>query len=368
MSQGVQHSDSVRHYDFIDALRGYAILGVIAVHASQVTPKWEGFIRRVIDQGQEGVQLFFVASALTLMMSWQVRQDGVWHFYVRRFFRIAPMFWLAIFFFECVSRFTLPATQVFLSASFLHGWHPNFFPSVVRGGWSIAVEMMFYVFFPLMAICIRGIWSAIFAFLAANILAYKILFFCWHRHADFWPGVPDAILWNFLHLWFPAQIPVFLVGFVLFYLLEVTNIRLPKWLVNTLLLLSVMMMVGMAIPIDPWSLFGEKLSLYTVYGMCFGVFAFSLAKGAFPVLVNRFICVLGKISFSAYLWHFFILTLLELTLSTALAQVLVYFNGIEWLFFCGFFPALVLLTAFFSSFTYRWVERPMIRFGNRLLQ
>ena len=80
-------------------MRGYAILMVMAVHASQVAVEWGGVGRTLVDQGAKGVQLFFVASALTLVMSWNSRNDGALKFYARRLFRVAPMFWLGIAFF-----------------------------------------------------------------------------------------------------------------------------------------------------------------------------------------------------------------------------------------------------------------------------
>ena len=65
-----------RHLDYIDALRGYAILGVVAVHASIAVPDLEWPLRFLAEQGARGVQLFFVVSALTLMLSWHARDDG----------------------------------------------------------------------------------------------------------------------------------------------------------------------------------------------------------------------------------------------------------------------------------------------------
>ena len=40
--------------------------------------------------------------------------------------------------------------HVLLTALFLHGWHPETINTVVPGGWSIAVEMSFYLFVPLL--------------------------------------------------------------------------------------------------------------------------------------------------------------------------------------------------------------------------
>jgi hypothetical protein len=62
-------STDTKHLAYIDALRGYAILGVIGVHASQSGAELAWPLQLLADQGARGVQLFFVVSALTLMLS-----------------------------------------------------------------------------------------------------------------------------------------------------------------------------------------------------------------------------------------------------------------------------------------------------------
>lgn len=93
-------SSRLRKYEFIDALRGYAILGVLMVHSAQSVRPNHAFLRSAMAQGSLGVQLFYIASALTLCLSWRFRSTQEGHptrdFYIRRFFRIAPMFYLAI--------------------------------------------------------------------------------------------------------------------------------------------------------------------------------------------------------------------------------------------------------------------------------
>jgi peptidoglycan/LPS O-acetylase OafA/YrhL len=169
---------SPRHYAYIDALRGWAILGVIVFHVSQYFPGLEYPLRTIVGEGARGVQLFFVISALSLMLSWHQRADGIAPFYVRRFFRIAPMFWLAIIFFVALDGFGprqwAPAGiswwQVVVTALFLHGWHPESINSVVPGGWSIAVEMTFYALFPLLVIACSSLARTI-AVLLLSVLA-----------------------------------------------------------------------------------------------------------------------------------------------------------------------------------------------------
>jgi peptidoglycan/LPS O-acetylase OafA/YrhL len=101
-------STDIRHLDYIDALRGYAILAVIALHSATLIPSLEWPFHLLAAQGARGVQLFFVVSALTLTLSWHSRAEGAGAFYVRRVFRIVPMFWVAIAFYVLVD---IPAVQ-----------------------------------------------------------------------------------------------------------------------------------------------------------------------------------------------------------------------------------------------------------------
>jgi peptidoglycan/LPS O-acetylase OafA/YrhL len=87
---------SPHRYAYIDALRGYAILMVIGVHSGFYFSNLPPSTTAIVSMGARGVQLFFVASAMTLFMSWKVRDDGAKAFYIRRLFRIAPMFYLSM--------------------------------------------------------------------------------------------------------------------------------------------------------------------------------------------------------------------------------------------------------------------------------
>ena len=79
------------------------------------------------------------------------------------------------------------------------------------------------------------------------------------------------------------------------------------------------------------------------------------------------ICLIGKVSFSAYLWHSVVLNLL--------------FRAPRWtkplgldnpengnLFYVGLFLGVTVVTVALSAITYRYVERPMIAIGNRVVK
>lgn len=93
-------SQPITNLKYIDALRGIAILGVMLVHSSFAVGAASSAARWLMTEGAYGVQLFYIASALTLCISWHARKAAesrpIRNFFIRRFFRIAPMFWIAI--------------------------------------------------------------------------------------------------------------------------------------------------------------------------------------------------------------------------------------------------------------------------------
>ncbi len=81
------------NYAYIDALRGWAILLVITCHATFSYPELPYPVHRLTELGWHGVQLFFLASCVTLLMSWhgEMARRGradTGAFFIRRVFRM----------------------------------------------------------------------------------------------------------------------------------------------------------------------------------------------------------------------------------------------------------------------------------------
>jgi exopolysaccharide production protein ExoZ len=123
----------IRTFDF---LRGLAILGVIIVHTSQSFSSGISIVDHFAGFGRFGVQLFFLISACTMCHMWKLREgesSPVINFYIRRFFRITPLFWLAIPLYLLVNTANknylglenIGELEVFLTATFFHGFWPT---------------------------------------------------------------------------------------------------------------------------------------------------------------------------------------------------------------------------------------------------
>lgn len=108
--------------------------------------------------------LFFVISAFSLFVSTTGRIDQPgWlnDFLTRRFMRIAPLFYLVALW----QAFALPMlvggdtpwAKLLLSMTFLFNFMPAEYGSIVWAGWSVGVEMMFYIILPLLLVSIRSL-------------------------------------------------------------------------------------------------------------------------------------------------------------------------------------------------------------------
>lgn len=377
MTSASSHSASMKELAlrYIDALRGYAILMVIATHVAIGAPMLSGVVRSLVDQGQRGVQLFFVVSAFTLITSWHHRHDGALRFYIRRFFRIAPMFWLAMVFFMFFSgwapRYWAPdgvtSSQIFLTSILMHGWHPTSFNSVVEGGWSIAVEFTFYLIFPILMLQIRNAKQAVLALVLFYVLSLVCMHYFYLYRALIWPDVTqDYLTWNLLNLWIVNQMPVFIVGLITYFLVERFHNNLSRWVYSVILYGSIFMLVVISLRPDPYNLFHELISIYLAFAICFGSMLFSLASGAGKFLVNRPVEYLGKISYSAYINHFIVLGILGGFITQSIDSVFPQI-GRALGFYMIYLVLVVFFTALLSSLTFNWIEKPMILLGKRLI-
>ena len=354
---------SVKHFDYIDALRAYAILMVIAVHVSQAFPDLPNWLSNLLSQGARGVQLFFVTSALTLSMSWVARSESVVDFYTRRLFRIAPMFWLAIVFFLWLGG-TGPSIyapdgigirHIAMTAMLVHGFWPDTITSVVPGGWSVADEVIFYALFPAtVPRLLNASWKTLIIVAVAAVILGAQLSRLLDGFSYLLPSSAQGVAGIYFFLWFPRQMPCFVFGIMLFKFSreqQLVPVAAAKW--TCALALALMLLV----PFIEGIRYALPLGLATTYAIAFSLFAFSLMYWRSSPLVGRPIMWVGKVSYSAYFVHF------------AVLHYLPAFRPTEWpaANVAYMYAIVTIVTVCISSMTYLMIERPMIRMGGALI-
>jgi peptidoglycan/LPS O-acetylase OafA/YrhL len=330
----------------LDALRGVAIAGAVLVHVTQLggTPAW---VTSFGAWGSRGVQLFFIVSAITLLSV--SRGMAPSQFFIRRFFRIAPMFYLAMVFYIALfgfgPRFYAPRgigpLDVALTATFLHGWNPNSADSVVPGSFSIGCEAMFYLTFPFLVAWITTLNRAAALFVASCALSISLYFI--------FPRVlsgPPALIRSFSYFVFPAQLPAFAMGFLVFFAVE-------KWRDDEAMkrvALIALPVIGLVI-IGLASIDSQYARFHLLGDVVLGALALALSLAPVRVLVNPIFGYVGMVSYSVYIIHF---AVIEAVRPFAAASPVVVALA---------YPIVMGVSILLASVTYRWIEKPMIAVG-----
>jgi peptidoglycan/LPS O-acetylase OafA/YrhL len=349
----------------IDQLRGVAILLVILVHVFQSQANIHRLLYSASDFGKIGVQLFFFLSAYTLCLSYSSRkEESVASFYIRRYFRIAPLYYTGIVIYYLVSSATKLNLHMILShhevftignvASnilFIHGLVPAANNTIVPGGWSIGTEMIFYLLFPAVYFVysrLKRISTVVvipfLMFLAAS--AFPVIL----QHFGIQP-FSDLFFYYFI----VNQLPVFALGMSYYFLEKAGYLSFSK---HASLLCFLVFIAGAYIGMYKLA---NNISLAVfLAGISFS-FLFRFFKESrleIPLLAK-----IGQLSFSIYIFHF----LFAWPLSYRIAELL---SGriYPYLIYLICYLTTLTLSIIVASVSEKLIERPGIELGKRIIR
>ncbi|MER9196494.1 acyltransferase [Mesorhizobium sp. M0152] len=288
-------------YAYLSALRGIAALWVISVHVAHMPqphmelPPWFDLY---VANGVWGVQLFFVVSTFSLCLmqpSHADEQRPLLGFALRRFFRIAPLFYLLVAF-TILSNFNpanfpLNVKTILSNVTFIFNLMPGYGyqTSIVLAGWTIGTEMMFYLIFPFVYARTKNVWSATAAMLISLAVA-KVF----SMTVSLFTTDPASYqLYSIFH-----HLPIFMFGFIAFWTLPLLKDRPNSKQIGVTLLASV--------PVQFYATAGGSVPFIEPYhwlGVMFASLVVGLALCPIRLLVNGATAWVGEISFSVYLVH-----------------------------------------------------------------
>ncbi len=164
----------------LDIMRAIAILMVLVFHSLVIVsplykiPVWGSMIHKVLalsePLGLLGVELFFVLSGFligTILIKVFIKSENygksdIFNFYVRRWFRTLPNYWLILLANLCIYQalqmdpFSADKLRYFLFLQNL--WSPQ--PAFFREAWSLAVEEWAYLTLPVVIFALSKIFKA----------------------------------------------------------------------------------------------------------------------------------------------------------------------------------------------------------------
>jgi len=355
--------EKVNHFAFVDALRGVAALYVMALHIALIPafkPAIPEALHNIILSGGSGVTLFFVISAFTL--SYSMRERGgeprpILAFYLRRIFRIVPLFyaWVLIAILINIHFLHLarpPLRLIALNVMFLFNFSPGTHNGIVWGSWTLGVEMMFYLIFPFIFLWCDGIRKAA-AFVGLALLG-SLGFYRYLLSTN----LPAATRESYFYTAFANHLPVFGLGVLTFlvferYIWRKTHSKVVGSI--TLASSTALWFLASKPPMTAWR--------WYLLAVAYAVLACGLGMMPVKAVVNRLTLFYGRISYSLYLNHLMVVF--------ALSPVYKWIYGLPlgtWSAFFSCFALTLGIVTPLSWLTYQWIERPGNRAGRWLIK
>jgi peptidoglycan/LPS O-acetylase OafA/YrhL len=304
----------LQRIECLDGLRGLAALWVLVGHCMLLT----GFYLPVMGQPDFGVDLFILLSGFLMVFQYQLRQNfedwgrlGTWaSFWTRRFFRIAPLFYLMlaagllagpIIYEDRVvidiflgrelqqpARYLdAGATNIALHATFLFGLLPSYAFRTPLPDWSLGLEMQFYAVFPFLILLMRKSSWPVTALLVSSMAATVV-----------WAMTRTGISYP-MPAFLPLKMHLFLCGMLTAAALGGSRKRLALYLGLVIMLA--------AIPIGGTQDL-QHMIVRTLIVLVFFALVHARVVGTISALLgSRPLYWLGELSYGVYLLHLLIM-------------------------------------------------------------
>lgn len=315
--------------------------------------------------GWAGVDLFFVLSGF-LIGTILIRNKQSPHyfstFYIRRFVRIVPNYYLLIGIFLLLLTIPYFSRSEFLHKSnnipwwsylvMVHNIYMGHLHSLgsdaVNVTWSIGIEEQFYLVYPLIVFVVPKKWIPFILGLA--ILMASVI----RGYYDHW--IPRYVL-------LPCRMDSIAFGALAAWFNEETD--MPKLVRKYSRWLSLVMLADIGLCLFLFLKYRDMgINRHFYLALFFsGCLVTALVyKETFygSLLRNRALTWIGQISYSLYLFHYLILFLLQYTLLNYEGGVMIS-NAKD----LSLTVLAMGLSVLFAWVVYRWMETPFVKFGKR---
>jgi len=330
----------------LDSIRALAVSMVLIFHVATRYPAetLDPVARTFLKYGFLGVDVFYPLSGflITRFLLAQDRPGGIRAFFLRRVFRIVPLYLVAVTVFLVAAMATgfeaenlhfIWATYLFLTGWFAFALGPNAVPYTIT--WSLSVEEFAYVLFGLAALVARRSFPLFLAVMAVAPFALRLyLFSAGHENIYYFPlarldsiaagGLVAVLVRRVPHLW-ALLASLCAIAFILW---QNGGVLGQAMLFTTV-----------------------TLAACTAIAMAETVF-----RGARGFVIDQ-LAKVGLYSYFIYLFHFFVLYALDLVFRrSGLGQP-------HFWVMCALCMAFTYAAAWLS---FRYFEEPLMIFGRKL--
>lgn len=357
----------------LDGIRGIAVLAVIAfhyIHNQTMYDSWlinrfgtpASLLIKVAYFGWSGVDLFFILSGFligNILLKNKDSKSLFKTFYIRRFFRIIPVYYLlvAIFFLLTLTPLydpkasfffdPIPLTAFLLMIQNFYMAHYNHFgPLPLTPTWSLCIEEQFYLIIPFLIFLINRKYAWILA-VAGIIIAIVAR----GTASNYYSG----------YVLLTSRLDSPMMGFLLAWLHQYQSFR--DWISKKLVWVAGLLII---MAILCWRFYAEPhpgILGHTLVGFTFAlvvilaIYSKNILLG--NMLSNAFLIEMGKLSYFIYLYHQFVNGLLHLVFLKQRNPILDSYAAI------GLTVISFVITYLLAALSFKFIEKPAINYSHR---
>jgi peptidoglycan/LPS O-acetylase OafA/YrhL len=309
------------NFKSIEFLRTFSALGVVWIHVWTFfrNPTLNLFsvdLFKVVSFVGNGVDFFFVISGFLMFLALQNKDFSIityWTFIKKRFFRIAPLYYVSILVYFSVFNFFLnhqvSLKSVLIDALFLNNYFKD---NIAYTFWSLAVEWGFYLIVPFLFI-FKDLKKRLITFSLLVIVSFIRLFQLeWNADLFLTPDMPFP-----LFIEFGCGI---LIGFILTNEKWKTSIRINQTWLNLFIGFSILYAGRLMRLTEIVQHTGQFSILFKVFsgpvltfGFAYIMYMLISNHGKFSKFAEQgFFQFLGRLSYGVYLWHVLFISFLPL--------------------------------------------------------
>ncbi|MCP1488008.1 acyltransferase [Pseudomonas sp. MYb2] len=374
-----------RDTSFLNGIRAFAAFWVVTGHCFIWGGSW---LEMSVPAPKIAVDLFMVLSGLLMAYTVQARETtepmsnpANWlRFYVRRYFRLAPAYYLCLFLVVALAPIYLggythlrelnpslwqgdwvydPARtnytigNLLLHISFLFGLFPTYSFSTFLPDWSLSLEMQFYVVFPFIYLAMKRFGTGKTA-IALALFSYA---FMWLFDQAVAAGKANFFFEPSM-LFF--KLPIFVAGILIYRAASISNSS--KWHRAAYVLLALLMCTKLG------DIYRYQVLYLTALVALIAIMLVPYRPVARYLTVLETVCrsrvvtFMSDVSYSVYLFHGLFLAIVGSRIGMAA-------KGSGWSLISGtlaIWLIVILLTYTFSYLVYRFVELPGIALGKTI--
>lgn len=224
---------------------------------------------------------------------------------------------------------------------------------MVPGGWSIAVEMIFYVTVPLLVLKIDNLSKAFLFLVFSLVLRYLLA-----QYFSLYPVNSDlTINSHYLYWYLPNQLPCFAFG-ILFYF---TTLCTKKIIVKKIVFNSTSIFLSsLFLFLYLFEKFILEISFFDInFVFCIACYflATFLNDNTLSFLVNKTTILIGKYSYSMYITHFIVLFFIGKLFAISSTPF----------YFIVYYVLVVIISFLVSIITYNLIEEKSLLICKRII-